>query len=101
MSYQNETLIENFKLKDLEQILEIERESFPKKPWDRRTFLFYYKTFPQGFLVARKNEKVVGYAIFSPPDTISSIAAAREMRGKGIGKKLVEEIIRRSKPKKT
>jgi ribosomal-protein-alanine N-acetyltransferase len=89
--------IRAFNPEDLEQILEIERQAFPKRPWTASQFLSCYRAFSDGFLVAR-NGQIVGYIIYFPDDKILSIAVGKEYRRRGIGRALIEEIERRFRP---
>ena len=44
-------MIRRFSLSDLESILQIEKQSFPKSPYDRTTFLNLHYLYPETFLV--------------------------------------------------
>jgi ribosomal-protein-alanine N-acetyltransferase len=88
--------IANFKLRDLEELLEIEKFSFPKSPYDKKTFLMWYNVAKEGFFVARIDKKIVGYIIGyknGKTGVLVSIATHPEFRGKGIGTKLWERLV--------
>lgn len=89
-------------LRDLEQIYKIEVETF-KYPYPfeyLKLLLFLAREF---FIVAEENNKVIGYAVGvlerNSVGHIVSIAVSRDYRGKGIGRKLLEELERRLKNK--
>ncbi len=92
-------MIRPFSLDDLNRILEIEHQSFPKSPYDWATFLHLYTLYPETFLVyvsvspKTKQEEILGYIVFSKEGHIISIAIDPQHRRKGIGKKLVEEVL--------
>ncbi len=93
-------MIRTFSLDDLNRILEIEHQSFPKSPYDWATFLQLYALYPETFLVyieaspKTKREEILGYIVFSKDGHIISIAIDPKHRRRGIGKKLVEEVLK-------
>jgi ribosomal-protein-alanine N-acetyltransferase len=91
-------MIRPFSLSDLNAILKIERESFPKSPYDRMTFIELHAFCPKTFLVytgtsADQREQVQGYIIFIPEGRIISIAVLSSQRRKGIGKELLRKAM--------
>ena len=79
---------------DLEDILRIERESF-SDPYDRETFsqLLLYE--PEGFLVAEGDGGILGYVASSAHHgVIFSLAVSAGNRRRGLGRALMEEVIR-------
>jgi ribosomal-protein-alanine N-acetyltransferase len=91
-------MIRPFSLSDLNAILKIERESFPKSPYDRMTFIELYDFCPETFLIytetsADQKEQVWGYIIFIPEGRIISIAVLPSQRRKGIGKELLRKAM--------
>lgn len=89
--------IKDARLEDLEEIYKIERESFsdPYPLGLLKTFFFH----PGTYLVAVLEGRVVGYAIgiirFKSLGHIISIAVEKRLRGRGIGKSLLAETIKR------
>ena len=84
-------------LNDLNEIYAIEKESFPD-PYPKallKAFLFH----PGAYIVAVVERKVVGYAIgiirYRSLGHKISIAVRKDYRGKGIGKKLLNELLNR------
>ena len=89
-------MLRKFKLSDLERILEIEQQSFPKSPWSRLQFLYCYKKSPDGFLVYELGKKIVGYVVFNQGH-IQSLAVDPSFRRRKIGTKLVQAVSERWK----
>ena len=99
-------MIRPFTLPDLSRVLQIERRSFPKSPYDWATFVNLYYQYPGTFLVyydkvQERNEVIVlGYIIYSPDGHLISIAVDRDHRRQGIGKKLFDKALFASKARK-
>ena len=74
---------------DLNSILQIESQSFPKSPYDWTTFLHLHMLHPDTFWVYcnadRVEEEILGYIIFSQNGHVISIAVHPRHRRKGIG----------------
>lgn len=89
--------IRDASLNDLNEIYEIEKEAF-KDPYPKALLkAFFYH--PGVYIVATCEGKVVGYAIgiirFHSLGHVISLAVKKEFHGKGIGKKLLGELMRR------
>jgi ribosomal-protein-alanine N-acetyltransferase len=80
--------IRSFSLEDLKQILEIEREAFPKTGYPKDVILNYAKRLPDGFIVVETGEQIVGYMIFDQTGHVYSAAVRPSHRKKGFGRKL-------------
>jgi ribosomal-protein-alanine N-acetyltransferase len=81
--------------KDLRKVYEVELESF-ENPYPFPVFLNFLLKEPNGFLIAKMNDQIVGYVIGvieKNIGTIVSIAVKKDYRRKGIGKKLLDYII--------
>ncbi|RZN40309.1 MAG: N-acetyltransferase [Methanophagales archaeon ANME-1-THS] len=94
-------MIRKFKRSDLGAILRIEEHAFPKAPYNRVTFLYYASICPTSFLVyqggGKNGREITGYIIFYPGGHIVSIAVHPAYRRRGIGTRLVEEVLKRTK----
>ncbi|HDI31833.1 MAG TPA: ribosomal-protein-alanine N-acetyltransferase [Thermofilum sp.] len=94
--------IRRAKREELERLLIIENLSF-KDPYPLFILDFYLKLTPDTFLVAEVKGKIVGFIIGLREGWgwghIISIAVHPEFRGKGIGKRLMEECIARLRNK--
>ena len=88
-------MIRLFTPSDMDRILEIEAQAFPKSPYSRRIFTSLYQANPATFLVYGE-EKILGYLVYTPEGHIVSIAVDPPHRRKGIGTQLVMEVFRKS-----
>jgi ribosomal-protein-alanine N-acetyltransferase len=99
-------MIRPFSLSDLESILQIENQSFPKSPYDWVTFLNLHYLYPETFLVhvntipGQKEEQILGYVIFSQDGHVISIAVSPQYRRKGIGTQLLQRVMKTPRIKK-
>jgi ribosomal protein S18 acetylase RimI-like enzyme len=98
-------MIRPFSLSDLNGILKIERESFPKSPYDRFTFIHLHSLYPPNFLVYTgpspgHEDEVWGYIVFTPEGHIISLAVLPGQRRKGIGRALLRKAMEAPRIKK-
>lgn len=81
------------------QVLSIEVKSFPI-PWSYQAFMFEVTENDFAFyIVAQINKKVVGYAgmwIVLDEAHITNVAVHPEYRGCGVGRALMEELLKRT-----
>jgi ribosomal-protein-alanine N-acetyltransferase len=90
-------MIRKFRMTDLDTILQIEQKSFPKLPYDRFTFRYYARAYPDQFLVyVTGSGRLAGYIIFYPHGHIVSLAVHPAYRRGGIGTELVAEVVKRT-----
>ena len=89
-------MIRKFESEDLEEILRIEKTSFPKTPYDEPIFIYYAGMYPDNFLVymEESSDKILGYIIFRPGGHIVSIAVDLPYRRRGIGTKFMQEMLK-------
>ena len=83
---------------DMDQVIEIEKSSFPD-PIPAGLFASFKSKVGEGFIVARKHGRVVGYLILETrkgQGHIVSLAVATNHRSTGIGEALLRESIHRS-----
>jgi ribosomal protein S18 acetylase RimI-like enzyme len=86
-------MIRIFTPSDMDRILKIEAQAFPKSPYNRRLFTSLYRSYPSTFLVYRE-EEILGYLVYTPEGHIISIAV--HPRHRRIGTQLVREVFRNS-----
>lgn len=92
-------MIRPFSFPDLDSILQIESQSFPKSPYNWTTFLNLHTLYPETFLVyvntnrGGTEEEIVGYIIFDQDGHIISIAVHPRHRRKGVGGKLLRRAM--------
>ena len=82
---------------DLEQVIAIGKSIFPHKSYfSKNYFQKFYQSYPQGFLVFKNGEEIIGYVIGQKEGEkgkIISLAVKKNEQKKGIGKKLVNHLI--------
>ena len=83
-----EPKIRKFKAEDINKILEIENQAFPKSVFSKTTFLNYADNLPDTFIVVESNKEIVGYIIFDLTGHIHSTVVKQSYRRKGFGKML-------------
>jgi ribosomal-protein-alanine N-acetyltransferase len=81
-------MIRRFNMEDINQVLEIEQEAFPKTAYSRNTLLHYARNLSDTFLVIEANQDIVGYIIFDTSGHIHSTAVKPAHRRKGFGRML-------------
>jgi ribosomal-protein-alanine N-acetyltransferase len=89
--------IRKFKIQDINKILDIEEQAFPKTAYSKETFLSYANSFPDNFIVVETGTDIVGYIIFDKSGHIHSTAVKPTYRRKGFGKMLFMHALRCAK----
>lgn len=80
--------IRKFRKEDIDEILDIEQQAFPKTPYSKETLLYYADRMPDSFVVLESGEDIVGYIIFDADGHVHSTAVRPVCRKKGFGKML-------------
>ena len=91
--------VREMRIDDIDRVCEIENESF-SMPWPATGFFTYLIREDALFIVACDDDEVVGYCgLICVPDEgdITNVAVAKNRRGEGIGKLIVDEIIKRGR----
>lgn len=89
-------LLRTFELRDLAQVVQVEKDSFPERPYGRLDFIAYMLMARDGFIVASEEGSVVGYVIALSQEregSIQSIAVSPGARGKGVGEMLMRAAL--------
>jgi len=93
-------MIRPFTFSDLDPILQIELQSFPKSPYDWSTFIHLHYLNPETFWVyvgpsqGLREGQILGYIVFSKDGHIISIAVHPKHRRKGIATELLERAMK-------
>ncbi len=93
-------MIRPFVLGDLDRIVEIEEQSFPKSPYPASAFLHLYWLHPKGFFVyvgpskEKKEGEVFGYLVIAEDGHLISLAVDPHNRRKGVATALIEKTKR-------
>jgi ribosomal-protein-alanine N-acetyltransferase len=80
--------LRTFKFQDINQILEIEEQAFPKTPYSKEILLGFANSPLYQFVVLEEKKHVLGYIIYSKGGHLISTAVKRGERRKGFGRKL-------------
>jgi ribosomal-protein-alanine N-acetyltransferase len=89
--------IRRFTIEDIDKILEIEKQAFPKTAYPKATFLNYAKGLPDNFIVVDTGKDIAGYIIFDMSGHIHSTAVKPPYRRKGFGKMLFMHALKCAK----
>ena len=90
--------IREMQLDDLEEVMEIENDSF-SKPWTETGFFSFLIRNDTLFLVAEENDSICGYCgvvMAADEGDITNVAVAKQCRNQGIGGMLIAELIHRT-----
>ncbi len=93
-------MIRSFELSDLDRIVEIEQQSFPKSPYPDSAFLHLYCLHPKCFLVyvgpskEKKEGEIFGYLVIAEDGHLISLAVHPRHRRKGVATALIEKTKR-------
>lgn len=82
-------MIRRFEREDLDQVIRIEAQAFPKSSYASEVFLHYYRISPNTFLVDEE-AGLMGYIIFKTDGHVISLAVDPVHRRKGIGTRLMK-----------
>lgn len=86
-------------LTDLDHLLEIEEQSFPKSPYSLTTFVHLFWLYPETFWAYvdqsrdQGKEQICAYLIFSREGHLISLAVHPKYRRRGIGETLVRKAM--------
>ncbi|HVO85303.1 MAG TPA: GNAT family N-acetyltransferase [Syntrophobacteria bacterium] len=80
---------------DLLQLLRVEAQAAPKSQFAAWELFLLCLRYPENFLVA-EGKRILGYVVFTPKGHLISLVVARRYRRRGIGTRLIEEVMRLS-----
>ena len=82
---------------DMFPTIKLASETLPER-YNPSLFNYFYETFPQGFMVAEKFHKIVGFivGVKTTPDTarILMLAVAKQHRRYGVGQSLLNQFLK-------
>ena len=90
--------IESMTVDDIAQVAEIERQIF-SIPWSEKAFRDSMESDNTIYIVAKENDNVAGYAgmyLYFEEGNITNVAVNPLSRRKGIGEKIVRDILNRA-----
>lgn len=93
------SVIRRMEERDLDAVCQIEQETF-SMPWSKKSFQESIALYHTIFLVAELNGRVVGYCgCYQSLEEaeIVSVAVKKELRGQGIARKMLTELMRLGK----
>ena len=85
--------VRRFSAEDMQKVLEIEAEAFPKTAYPKELLLVYASRLSGSFLIFEAEAEVVAYIIYDPRGHIISMAVKRSHRRKGVGRELLRHAI--------
>jgi [ribosomal protein S18]-alanine N-acetyltransferase len=87
-----------FHRRNLDRVVEIERDSFGKDAWPAEAFVEYWRESPELFLIARQGRRIAGYSITRTNwrgAELESIAVDPRYRGRGVAQALLDATVAR------
>ena len=87
-------IIRTFDPGDIDEILEIEKQAFPKTAYSRELLLRYAIHYPETFMVVETGKGIGGYIIFDKSGHIYSAAVKAAQRRKGLGTMLFKHALK-------
>jgi len=86
-------MIRDFTLSDMDSILKIEKESFPKSPYSKSVFLDLHRNENVVLLVCVRDGEIVGDMVFGKNGHAVTLAVAAKHRRKGIAAALMKKSL--------
>ncbi len=87
--------LRTFNQEDIDKILDIEEQSFPKTAYPKEDLLNFAEDLPDGFVVIEKGGNIAGYIIFAMNGHILSMAVKPQYRRKRLGTALFKHALQR------
>lgn len=87
--------IRNMTSQDIKAVVEVEQACF-SHPWSEKSICDSFENNCNRFFVATENDAVVGYigmSVMADEGYILNVAVLPQFRGKGFGKRLVEQVL--------
>lgn len=81
--------IRRFETGDIDAVLEIEKEAFPKSAYSKEVLLTYARMLPDSFRLAELAHEIAGYIIYESSGHVLSMAVKPARRKMGLGSALL------------
>jgi len=89
-------IIRKFKPRDMFYVIKLASETLTER-YNPSLFSYFYEIFPDGFIVVEYNGRIIGFIIgvLTSPHSgrILMIGVSPKHRGKGMGSRLIEELL--------
>ena len=86
-------MIRPFRLSDIDAVLAIEKECFPKSPYSRATFMGMHSDETISIYVSEENGEILGDMAFERVGHAITLAVGKEHRRKGVGRSLMGKAL--------
>jgi len=90
-------MIRPFQVNDMFSVIKLASETLTEN-YNPSLFNYFYETFPQGFLIAEKHHKIIGFIVGLPLGQknarILMLSISEKQRKQNIGSKLLEEFLK-------
>jgi [ribosomal protein S18]-alanine N-acetyltransferase len=87
--------IRPFEAKDMDHILALEQQAYPKTAYTKNMLSYYFSHLPDTFVVVEATKDIIGYIIFDLTGHIHSMVVKPSYRRKGFGKVLFNYALSR------
>jgi ribosomal-protein-alanine N-acetyltransferase len=88
MEEESPSKVREFRMEDIRDIMEIERQAFPKSGYPKEIILDYAGKYPDTFIVLETDHEIAGYLIYDLGGHVFSMAVKPLYRRKGLGKRM-------------
>jgi ribosomal protein S18 acetylase RimI-like enzyme len=85
--------IREFRANDIQEIMEIEKNAFPKSTYSEKILLDYALRLPESFVVLEAEGGIKGYILFDMDGHIYSMAVKSSHRRRGFGRALFMQAL--------
>ena len=91
-------LLRDFHISDLDDLLKLEADTFPKTAFSTGTFLRYHLERASRIRVCEDDGRLVGYVVYSVKEKprrvyVDSIAVRPSYRRRGMGQRMMDEVL--------
>jgi len=80
--------IRRFRPEDIDEIMEIEQQAFPKGRYPKGLIMEYARKYPESFIVLEVESSVAAYMIYDMGGHVFSMAVKPSFRKMGLGRKM-------------